>query len=185
MEHGKAEAKPAEAKPPAAFQGSMDWQKLLNGWLKVADESNKMHYDAQRHFDKRGSWIGGCATFLTTVTGATVIKQISAGSPDQLFKWLIAGLATLAAVLTALHTFLGDEARAAKHRSTAAGYAAALRKIDEDLTFGHSSAADAQKAADEIRTSLDSLSRDAPEVPAGILKKYWVHPPLASDDDVK
>jgi hypothetical protein len=174
-----------DAKPPAAFEGSMDWRKLLDGWLKVADDSNKMHYDAQRHFDKRGSWIGGCAALLTTLTGATAIKQISAGSPDPLFKWIIAGLATLAAVLTALHTFLGDEARAAKHRSTAAGYAAALRKIDENLTFGHSSAADAQKAADAIRTSLDSLSRDAPEVPAGILKKYWSNPPLASGGSAK
>lgn len=78
----------------------------------------------------------------------------------------------MAGVLTALHTFLGYEARAASHRSAAAGYATVLRKIDEEVAFGHSSASETQKAADAIRLSLDALSRDAPEVPADIYKKY-------------
>jgi DNA polymerase III epsilon subunit-like protein len=173
MEPSSAAGKSGDDKGPASLEGSMDWRKLLNGWLKVAHEGIDMHYEAQRRFNKRGRWIGVCATTLTTLAGATAIKEISAASPDPLFRWIIAGVAAAAGVLTALHTFLGDEARAASHRSTGAGYATARRKIDEDLTFGHSSASDAQKAADAIRLSLDSLSRDAPEVPADILKKYW------------
>jgi hypothetical protein len=132
-----------------------------------------MHYEAQRRFNRRGRLIGGCATFLTTLAGATAIKEISAASSNPEVRWAIAAVAMVAGVLTALHTFLGDESRAASHRSTAAGYASALRKIDEDVTFGHSSASEAHKAADEIRLALDALSRDAPEVPAGILRKYW------------
>jgi DNA polymerase III epsilon subunit-like protein len=173
MEPSSAAGKSPDDQATTSLEGSTDWRKLLDGWRKVAHEGSDMHYEAQRRFNKRGRWIGGCATFLTALTGATAIKEISAASPDPLFRWLIAGVAAMAGVLTALHTFLGDEARAASHRSTAAGYATALRNIDEDLTFGHSSASDAQKAADAIRLSLDSLSRDAPEVPAGILRKYW------------
>ncbi len=176
MELPVAASNSGDDKPHASLEGTMDWRNLLDGWLKVAHDGSDMHYDAQRRFNRRGRWIGGCATFLTTLVGATAIQQISAASPSQGVKWIMAGLAAIAGILTALHTFLGDEARAASHRSTAAGYAAALRNIDEDLTFGHSSAADAQKAADAIRLSLDSLSRDAPEVPAGILKKYWDRP---------
>ncbi|MGA9671301.1 MAG: SLATT domain-containing protein [Terracidiphilus sp.] len=176
MEPSSAAGKSGQDKAPASLDGSMDWRELLNGWLKVAHESSEMHYEAQRCFNKRGRWIGVCATALTAFAGATAIKEIGAASPDPLFRWIIAGVAAAAGVLTALHTFLGDEARAASHRSAGAGYATARRKIDEDLTFGHTSASDAQKAADAIRLSLDSLSRDAPEVPAGILKKYWSQP---------
>jgi len=185
MEPSSALAKSGDDKAPASLEGSMDWRGLLNSWLKVAKDGSDMHYDAQRRFNTRGRWIGGCATFLTTLTGATAIKEISAASPGPVLKWTIAGMAAAAGILTALHTFLGDEARAASHRSTAAGYATALRNIDEDLTFGHSSAADAQKAADAIRLSLDSLSRDAPEVPASILKKYWSDPATASAGSAK
>lgn len=186
MDPSSAAGKSGDDKAPASLEGSMDWRKLLNGWLKVAHESSEMHYEAQRRFNKRGRWIGVCATALTALAGATAIKEISAAaSPDPLFKWIIAGVAAVAGVLTALHTFLGDEARAASHRSAGAGYATVRRKIDEDLTFGHSSASDAQKAADAIRLSLDSLSRDAPEVPAGILKKYWSHLPSPPADSAE
>ena len=155
-----------------SLEGTLDWRKLFDGWRKVAHDSADMHYDAQRRFNNRDRWLGGWATLVTAFAGATAIKEISAASTDPEVRWIIGGVAAMAAVLTALHTFLGYAARAAGHRSTAAGYAAALRKIDEDVTFGHSSASDAQKAADAIRLALDALSRDAPEVPADILRKY-------------
>jgi len=188
MEPSTAAGISGDDKAPASLEGSMDWRKLFDGWRKVAHDSADMHYDAQRRFDWRDRWLGVCATSLTTVAGATAIKEISAASSNQEVRWIIGGVAAAAGVLTALHTFLGDAARAAGHRSTAAGYAAALRKIDEDVTFGHSSVSDAQKAADAIRLSLDALSRDAPEVPAGILKKYWAlasSPPPATTQETR
>jgi DNA polymerase III epsilon subunit-like protein len=188
MEPSAAAGQSGDDKTPANLEGSMDWRKLFDGWRKVAHDSADMHYDAQRHFDKRDRWLGGFATFLTTVAGATAIKEIGAASSNQEVRWIIGGVAATAGVLTALHTFLGDAARSAGHRSTAAGYAAALRKIDEDVTFGHASMSDAQKAADAIRLSLDALSRDAPEVPAGILKKYWARassPPPGSTQETR
>ena len=173
MELSSAAGKSGDGMETTSLEGSLDWRKLFDGWRKVAKDGADMHYDAQRRFTSRGRWLGGCATFLTTLIGATAIKEISVDSPGQEVRWIIAVVASMAGVLTALHTFLGYEARAASHRSTAAGYATALRKIDEDFTFGHSSASEAQKAADEIRLALDTLSRDAPEVPADILSKFW------------
>jgi hypothetical protein len=131
-----------------------------------------MHYEAQRRFSRRHRWLGGFATLLTTLVGATVVKEIGGASTDPRVRWGIGTAAALATVLTTLHTFLGYAARTASHRSTAAGYATVVRKIDEELTFGRSSLDDQRRVAESIRTSLDALSRDAPEVPARILAKY-------------
>ncbi len=155
-----------------SFEGNLNWRALFDGWRNVAHSSSRMHYAAQRRFSLRGRWLGGCATFLTALIGATAIKEINVPSADPRVRLIIGAVAAIAGILTALHTFLGYAARAASHRSTAAGYAAALRKVDEDIVFGHSSAGEAQKAADAIRGALDALSRDAPEVPPDILKVY-------------
>lgn len=161
----------------------MEWRKLLDGWLYVAHYSTDAHYDAQRRFNLLGHLLGGAATLLTTLTGATAIKQLVATSTGEGWNAVLVVLAAVAAALTALHTYLGYESRASSHRSTAAGYAAVLRNINEELTFGHASAAEAQKAADEIRKSLDALSNGAPEVPAHILastRERLASPPPAA-----
>ena len=54
MEPSSAAGKSGDDKGPASLEGSMDWRKLLNGWLKVAHEGIDMHYEAQRRFNKRG-----------------------------------------------------------------------------------------------------------------------------------
>lgn len=150
----------------------INWRPLLEGWRNVALNSSRSHYEAQRYFSRRHRWLGGLSTLLATLVGATVVKEIGSASKDPLVRWGMGAAAALATVLTSLHTFLGYAARTASHRSTAAGYAAARRRIDEELTFGQSSWDDQRRVAESIRTSLDALSRDAPEVPAHILAKY-------------
>jgi len=147
-------------------------QALLLSWRNVALNSSRMHYEAQRLFGGRNRLLGGSATFFTTVVGATVVKEIGGASSDPRVRWLIGAMALLASVLTALHTFLGYAARTANHRSTAAGYAAVVRQIDEELAFFGSNTDELKNTAESIRARLDSLSRDAPEVPAGVLAKY-------------
>jgi oligoribonuclease (3'-5' exoribonuclease) len=172
IEPFRAAAKSEDHMTTTSFEGNLNWRALFDGWRNVAHSSSDMHYEAQRRFNFRGRLLGGCAALLTTLVGATAIKEISSVSQDLTVRWTIAVVAAIAGALTALHTFLGYAARAASHRSTAAGYAAALRRVDEEVVFGHSLAGEAQKAADAIRLALDALSRDAPEVPADILRKY-------------
>ncbi|HKP76319.1 MAG TPA: SLATT domain-containing protein [Longimicrobiaceae bacterium] len=150
----------------------IDWRPLLEPWRNVALGSTRMHYEAQRHFSRRERLLGGLATLLTALVGATVVKEIGGASTDPRVRWGIGAAAALATILTSLHTFLGFAARTASHRSTAAGYAAVLRRIDEELTFGRASLEDQRRVSESIRTNLDALSRDAPEVPAHILARY-------------
>ena len=149
-----------------------NWRTLLGNWRNVALASTRMHYEAQRRFSRRSRWLGGAATLLTTLIGATVIKEIGGASADATIRWVIGAVGAVAGVLTALDTYLGYAARTANHRSTAAGYAAVLRKIDEELTFGRASLDETRRTAESIRLSLDALSRDAPEVPADILAPH-------------
>ncbi len=128
-----------------------------------------MHYEAQRAFGRRNRRLGGFATLVTTVVGASVIKEIGGASSDARVRWTIGAIALLASVLTALHTFLA--ARTANHRSTAAGYAV-VRLIDEELAFPKKSPDELRKTADSIRARLDALSQDAPEVPDRVLANY-------------
>src|ERR1700745_1560451 len=100
-----------------------DWRPLLETWRNIALGSSRMHYEAQRFFGKRHRWLGGLATFLTTLVGATVVEEIGGASTDSNVRWGIGVAAALATVLTALHTFLGYATRTASHRGTAAGYA--------------------------------------------------------------
>lgn len=176
MEPSGAASTPVDGKAPPSIEGTMEWRKLLDGWLDVAHYAADAHYDAQRRYNRRGRILGGAATVLTTLTGATAIKQLVAASSGEQWKGIMVVLAAVAAALTALHTYLGYESRASSHRSTAAGYAAVLRNINEEITFGHASAVEAQKAADEIRKALDALSNGAPEVPPDILAKYHKNP---------
>src|SRR5262245_55508549 len=131
-----------------------------------------MHYEAQRVFGRRTRWLGGFATFFTTVVGASVIKEIGGASTDARVRWAIGAVALLASVLTALHTFLGYAARTANHRSTGAGYADVLRLIDEELAFPPKPIDELRKVVESIRARLGALSQDAPEVPDRVLAKY-------------
>ena len=131
-----------------------------------------MHYDAQRRFSRRHCWIGVLATVLTTVIMAAVVKELGGVSTSPWFRWPLAVAAVLATMLTALNASLGYADRSAGHRTTGAGYAAVRRRIDEELTFGRSSVEEQRRIAESIRTSLDALSHDAPEVPADILAKH-------------
>lgn len=173
MEPLEAANKPSDHLETTSLEGSLDWRKLFDDWRDIAYASADRHYDAQRRFNRRGRWLGGCATLLTALTAATAIKEIGATSNEG--RWVVAAIAALAGVLTALQTYLKYEARAASHRSTAAGYAMALRKINEVITFGRPSWSELQKAADSVRGSLDALSRDAPEVPADIQRRKYPH----------
>ena len=149
-----------------------DPRTLLLTWRNIALNSSRMHYAAQRAFGSRNRWLGGFATFVTTVVGASVIKEIGGASSDARVRWTIGAMALLASVLTALHTFLGYAARTANHRSTGAGYAAVVRLIDEDLAFPPKATDELRKTTDAIRARMDALSQDAPEVPDGVLAQY-------------
>ena len=148
------------------------WSTLLKSWRDVAVGGTRMHYDAQRRFSRRHSCIGGSATVLTTVIMAAVVKEIGGASAAPWFRWGLAIAAVLATILTALNVSLGYADRSVGHRTMAAGYAAVRRRIDEELTFGRSSVEEQRRIAESIRTSLDALSHDAPEVPADILAKH-------------
>jgi len=154
------------------IQSDTGWRALLGSWRNVAVESVRMHYDAQRRFSRCHLWIGGTATVLTTVVTAAVVKEIGGASAAPWFRWGLAIAAVLATILTALNASLGYADRSVGHRTTAAGYAAVRRRIDEELTFGRSSVEEQRRIAESIRTSLDALSHDAPEVPADILAKH-------------
>jgi len=53
-----------------------DWRPLLETWRNVALGSTRMHCDAQRRFSRGHRWLGGLATFFTTLVGATIVKEI-------------------------------------------------------------------------------------------------------------
>lgn len=79
---------------------------------------------------------------------------------------LLAGLITLAAaVLSALQTFLGSAERAGKHNTAGAEFNSVKRRIDFLIAQNSDGKELDDASIEEIRTSMDSLSRETPTIP--------------------
>lgn len=85
---------------------------------------------------------------------------------------IVVGLISIAAaVLTSLQTFLRFGERADRHRAVGAGYGALRRSLEYLKTFAPTDEEELKRAVGEIRAQMDTLAREAPEVPSR-MKKY-------------
>ncbi len=155
---------------------------LLLRWRRNCLRSQIANYDAANWFSKANYWIGIPATFLA----AGVATSMFATLQTQLSTWAKISfglLSALAALLAALQTFLRLEDRSNKHRASAGKYGSVKREIDLLLAKTQSDQSISEVDVESIRKRMDSLAKDAPEMP----ERFWqgVHqkvPPRAEED---
>lgn len=155
----------------ASSEIEQDWQRaetVLKDWLRRARESQHTHYEAARHCSNLHSYLSLPVVALNTVmaTSAFASIQLQTGT-----EWKIAfGLASiLAASLAAIQVNLKLSERGERHRRIAAGYGSLRRVIEETLVVPHVSRAAIPETLHRLRTSLDHLSQDSPDIP----RKIW------------
>jgi hypothetical protein len=133
---------------------------FLDEWANGLRIEHTAHRRACARAERLGRVLGIAVVVLTTAVGTAVFGSIE-GAPGTGAK-VTAGLITMtAAVLAALQTFLGLDARAAVHRETGTRYGSLRRELDE-LRGG---AGVTDEALRTIRQRWDDVDATAPPVP--------------------
>ena len=145
-------------------------------YWRSAGRKGLAHYFAAEIYAKRHHRIG----FPTIALSAAVATSIFSALNESVATWIriVAGaIAVIAAILTALQTFLGYGERAEKHRNAGARYEKLRRDIDVfQLKFGaagnpSATREDALKALQGIATELGSLATDSPSLSESVYIK--------------
>lgn len=148
---------------------------LLNDWAIRALRALNSHYAASRHFSSRNYQLGIPSMILTTLIGTGVFA--STQLEIDFYIKIIAGLISLLiTILTGIQTFFRYSERAEKHKHYGARYSSVKREIEQLLTMNDNDLR--KETIDDIRTKIDTLAIEAPELPKKFLiesrKKYPV-----------
>ncbi|MFT4066577.1 SLATT domain-containing protein [Paraburkholderia sp.] len=146
-----------------AYEPPVDENELLLKWIRRARESQMSHYDMADLLSTRERRMGWLVTILTAFVGTAVFASLSV-PPVSIEMRIFVGLVSVAAAISAaLQVFLRYAERAEKHRAAGARYGAVRRRLeavfagDADAREGH--------YLSTIRTELDRLAEDSPNVP--------------------
>jgi len=135
--------------------------ELFTGWLIHSHKARDRHDAAARHYANAQFWLGVPALLVSTLVGTTVFAALSSRETPPLW---VAVLSVLAAVLTALQTFMDFAGRSDKHRNAAVKYKVAIRLFEETLVQLGQGKEPVKDEIDAARTMLDGLEETAPVI---------------------
>jgi hypothetical protein len=146
-----------------AYEPPVDETELLLKWIRRARDSQMSHYDMADLLAARERRIGWLVAVLSGFVGTAVFASLSE-PPVTIEMRIFIGLVSVAAAISAaLQTFLRYAERAEKHRAAGARYGAVRRRL-EAVFVGDADAREAHYLT-SIRTELDRLAEDSPNVP--------------------
>lgn len=137
--------------------------ELLRRWHKRLREIQTSHYEAAKPLSLFNYLLGIPVVVLTTFVGSSIFATLSKNVDDSV-KILLGIASGLAAVLSAIQTFLRFSERAELHRKTAS-QAGTLRREIEQLLASENAESIPNERFDTIRKAIDKLAEGAPSVP--------------------
>jgi hypothetical protein len=144
--------------------------ELVLSWLRRARESQFAHYAAARRLRSYGRVFGVPVIIITALIGASAFASILAQA-IPLYAKVIAGLCSVAAtVLSSLQTFFKFSERSEKHRLFGAKFGALRRELES--LHVQNEIKPAQLTT--VRTKLDKLAIEAPDVSAAVFSREKV-----------
>jgi len=143
-------------------------KNLLEEWLERAKHSQHAHRFAAKTFSHRNLYLGMVSVALSTIVGTSVFASLSK-QVDITIQIIVGMLSVLAAVFSALNTFLHYSELSAKHAAAASKYGSACRLIELQLTIGYENIN--SEVINSIRCRLDDLASDSPNVPEAYRKQ--------------
>lgn len=135
---------------------------LLEEWLERAKQSQHAHRFAAKIFSHRNLYLGIISVVLSTIVGTSVFASLSK-QVDVSIQILVGILSMLAAVFSALNTFLRYGEISTKHAKAAAKYGSICRLIELQLANGYQTITFEQ--LNILRCNLDKLASESPTVP--------------------
>lgn len=140
---------------------------LAERYSKMVHGSNRGHYIAAERAEIRGRVIGITSAILGAIVGTSIFATIQS-SPSVPWRISAGLLATGAAVLAAMYTFLDYAKRAASHRTAGAAYGRLFREFD-GFFLELSASKDVPQlmgSLTRLRNRMDELGQDSPLIPA-------------------
>jgi hypothetical protein len=156
--------------------------KVADGYRGSATLLARAHNLAAERFERRNTYLGVPATIIAAVVGSSIFASLSSNDRNIYLLVTTGALSILAAILSALQTFLKYSEIAQSHKSAKDGYESLRRKIDLfKLEISGSqpiSRSDAQVALGGIANQLNDLGKSSPIISTSALRS-------ASDDAVE
>lgn len=137
--------------------------ELLLGWLVHAHKGRDRHDLASRVYE-RGRYLLGIPTLIaSTIVGTSVFSALSSTTDPRTPLWV--GLfSVLAAILSALQTFLDLPTRSGNHRAAGVKYKAVIRELEQMRATVAAGTALTVEQINAARALLDGLEDQAPVV---------------------
>jgi hypothetical protein len=149
-------------------------EPVLAAWYRRARESQFAHYTAAGSYTRLSKSLGVPSVVLSAAAGSVLFATLSKSASIEL-RLFVAFVALSAAVLGALQTFLGLNALAEQHRSTASRYGTIRRQIEQYQATNPARNIALGIQLEEVRRSLDDVAGSAPNVPDWAWKKAQSH----------
>lgn len=168
---------PAAAAPIAAdpLAGGL---RFLERSLERASRIQTAHYESAAILSRRHYQVGVPAIVLATIVGSSVFSALDKGGSTWT-KIAVGAASILAAVLTAVQTFLRHDERAEKHRAAGVSYGGMKRKLEQHVAYPPATAERMVELLEQIRTEWDGLNRECPTIP----KRVWDRVKKKLDED--
>ena len=151
---------------PAEVDDVKDIKDLAERYRSSVEHINQAHYFTAHRAEVRGRILGIASVILGAIVGTSIFATIQS-SPSVDWRISAGLLATVAAVLGAMQTFLDYAKRAAEHRTAGAAYGRLRREFDgfflELATNGDR--LQLTERLSQLRRRLDELGQGSPLIP--------------------
>ena len=141
--------------------------ELLSEWLVRTRVALSAYNSATTRTLASERRLGIPAVVLSTAVATSVFATL-AESPAVGWRIATGTIALLAAVLTALQTFLRQEERAEQYRDAARSYGRLRRRVERTLLFPPETVTAANHVLDELADALAEAGRGKPNLPQRI-----------------
>jgi len=147
------------------MHGEHDLNQLIADWHRRAQQVQDAHYESGLYYERFFLALGIPVIVLSAFTGGS---EVLGYMPKT-----VGGVVSLCiAVLAGLQTFLKYSQRAERHRTAGARYGAIRRDLEEIECRLDNLGEHAFDAVHEVKTRMDSLAAECPEIPHRILLRY-------------
>lgn len=147
--------------------------EVIDHWHERVKNTQDAHYAAGNLYERRFLQLGIPVIAMSALVGGMeVIIPSSVLHSFDLAKSVSGVVSLLIAVLAGLQTFLKLSQRSERHRMAAARYGEIKRSLEKVEIVCEESMTKASKELDKIKSRMDSLAIESPELPTSILKNY-------------
>jgi hypothetical protein len=163
---------PAEMDKKIARRELTDWNDqvvhLAEDWHRRVYAAQSAHYASAELLRRLHYIIGVPAVVFASIVGTAIFAGLEKDSPRSM---VVASVSILAAILSALQTFLRLSERAAAHATAADWYSAVRRDIEEVLHLPVESRGKVKDFLDRVRKEMNRVAQDAPQLGVSLWKR--------------